>query len=383
VEFDSEPKSQKKKASNIEDDSADKGSGKKKSQVQTELEEVKQQLRVLQEKDREDKLIERLRAEVLSAIPKSDGAQAKLVNGILSNFPAVVTGLSGIIGSKETAADLLEKVTTIWTNIEGSMPRSPDPVQQAKALAELLFSLVDRVKPPPVQTGGSSSGLASFVSSFVDQLGRKYLEGQGQPVQALPGMQPQLQPVQGAGFSGIPAQNTGQATTQGPPPEVRGQAPQGKQAARKKNGVNVATLFQSIGVDPVAKLRAMVKGQADPEEIADAVVYVFEFVGNFIPPDSPFSPYITGFIDNPEQYFGKACASIPELLELAQQDPEYLARLRAAIIERVQQYRVQIQQAFSETEQATTGPGAPEPETADVDMSREPAAEPVMETTAE
>lgn len=181
----------------------------------------------------------------------------------------------------------------------------------------------------------------------------------------------QLQQAQ-PGFSGIPTQapqGTPEATTQAT------QTTQGKQTTSQKPGVNAASIFQAIGIDPAAKLRAMVRGRADPREIADAVIYVFEFVGNFMPPNSPFSPYITGFIDNPEENFDRACTSIPELVELAQQDPEYLARLRGAIIERVQQYRLQIQQAFSDA-QANIEGEAPEPERRDVVLNQEPEPAP-------
>jgi len=172
LEFDGPVKpSKKNQRSSDSNDSGKTGRNK-------ELDEVKEQLRELQEKEREDRLFERLRDEVKAAIPKSDGTR-EAFNSMLANLPQIVTAASSLMGTKESASDMLEKISSIWRNIETSMPKLPDPVAQAREMASLIFEVVNQSRPPAVATG---TGASSFWSAFLAELAQKFTAGM--PAQA-------------------------------------------------------------------------------------------------------------------------------------------------------------------------------------------------------
>jgi len=321
LEFDGQPKEVRKEKVG---DEGNRGGGRK-TDKDKELEELRQRIRDMEQKEREDHLVERVREEIQAVIPKSS-ASKDLMESLLSNFPQVVTGLAGIVGNRESASDMLEKISSIWRNIETSMPKLPDPVEQAKAMAELIFNIVNQSRPPVVTSTGAASG--GFWASFLDQLAQLAQKFTGwTPAQQL--QQPtapvfaQVQPS--GGFSGIPQQAA---------------APQG-QPAGAISALSLATLVE----DPVARLREMLRLRYDPDDIAQIVVYLIDFIGSFSRPGNPYLGYINGFLADPEAGFDRIVPYIPELHGA---DPQYVARLRNSIIEAVEDYLVQLRRQQGE-----------------------------------
>ena len=296
-------------------------------QRDSELEQVKEQLRQLEEKEREDRLFERLRAEIRQATPKSNPA-AQVMESLLSNFPQVVTGLAGIVGNRESAADMLEKISAIWKNIEGSMPKPVEPVEQAKALADLIFNVAGRAQMPPVTASGSAGG--SFLANFLNELARKL--GWLGAAQAGPLGMPQLGQGIGAqapGFAGIPT--TAGATASRP----------GGQAAANLT-------LEALGCQPIQKLRSMIAEREDPERVAAIAVHFLDFLFGFSDQASPIMNYIRSFLWNPAAAFDQISEHVPEL----RADQEYTAKLKEAIVKEVNAYVLEVQRSEAEPAEA-------------------------------
>jgi len=328
LEFDGPPK-QAKKQRNSDDESSGGKSVRNK-----ELEELRDKIKELEKLKEEDRLIQRVREEIKAAIPQSSGSKeviSSLVSGLPQLITGLVTGLAGIMGNKESASDMLEKISSIWRNVQSSMPEMPNPVAMAREMASLIFDLVNQARPPAVSTSGTG---ASFWATLLAELGRQFAQpggfpgttqqtpqiGQGTPATALAGIQ-----QQGGGFSGIPQQTA---------------APQG-QPSGAISGFTLATLVE----DPIARVREMLKFRDDPDEIARVVVYLFDFVSGFSRPASPYMGYISNFLAAPAVGFDRI---IPHIPELKGADPHYVARLRNSIVKAVEDYMLQLRHQQAE-----------------------------------
>lgn len=328
IEFDGQPKKTKKTA----DDNAGEKRTRKRTETDKEVAQLRDELRELKEKDREDRLLERVRQEIEKGVGKRDGS-GEVIDAIFKNFPEIVAGLSGLLGSRESASDMLEKISTIWKNVESSMPQV-DPVEQVKGMAEVIFTIVNQSSRAPVSTTGSTQtggAFSNFVAGVIAELEKRYLGGMaapaagGGPVAALASG--------GSGFAGSPpasSQETGSGGIGGFP----GGATQ-QPATEQPQDILAGFDMKSLGVDPEARLRNLLASREDPENVAEVAVYLLNFVGTFAVPDSPIGIYIQNFFANPGMMFDQAAPMIPELHGASE---KYLSDLRGAIITEVQAY---------------------------------------------
>jgi len=276
-----------------------------------ELEEIRQQLKAMQEKEREDRLIEKLSAkldEIKEAV-RDGGGRKDIVDSVLANLPQVVTGLGGLRAKQESAADLLEKLSATVRNLENSRPAF-DPVSQVTQLSDVIFTIAERAgaSRPPVTVGGQGSGFgSSFIRTLIDELERRFSRASLASPQQTPG-----QPLQqaGSGFAGL-AQPATEPTTQ-----------------------TMITL-ESLGINPIAQLFEMLSKQEDPERVAALAVYIADMLLNFSDPASKVFAYAQQFLWNPGRWFDEA---VNKYLPGLRADAEYTSRLREALIKEIDRY---------------------------------------------
>ena len=372
----------------------DSESGQKRTGKQTEIQktvaELREELRELREGTRDDRLLERVREEIEKAVGKRDGS-GEVVESILKNLPQVVAGVSGLLGNRESASDMLEKISTIWRNVESSMPQT-DPIEQAKSMAELIFTIVNQAKPPVSATGAAHTGggWTSFLGSVFTEIEKRYLGGLMAPTA---GGGPALAPT-GPGFAGSPAESPQQTGFGGLPGAAKEQKAATEQPAKTDQPQNILAGFdmKSFGVDPEAQLRELLASRHDPADVGEVIAYLLNFVRTFAVPDSPIAMYIQTFFDNPGMTFDQVAPLIPELRGASS---KYLSDLRAAIVDEVEAYardwREQTEKktaagANEEARQAGEG-GEKTPQQREaqekVSREREQAAEKVEDTKAE
>ncbi len=322
----------------------DSESGQKRSTKRTETDKEVAELR-------EELLFHRVREEIQKAVGTRNGS-GEVVESILKNLPQIVAGVSGLFGNRESASDMLEKISTIWRNVESSMPQS-DPIEQAKSMAELIFSIVNQAKPPVSTTGAAHTGggWSSFLASVFTEIEKRYL-GAMPAMSAGGGAVPGLASA-GPGFAGSPgassqengpSEKTGSSVIggfpggvrDGFPGEVRDEQTGTEQPPNIVGGFNMKSFdMKSMGVDPQARLQEMLLSRADAEDVAEHVVYLLNFVGTFAVPDSPMSTYMKTFFAHPGLMFDQVAPLIPELQGASAQ---YLSDLRDAIVEEVEVY---------------------------------------------
>ena len=328
VEFDSEPKKTKK---NADDSSGQKRGGKRTEEVA----QLRDELRELKEKDREDRLLESIRGEIEKAV-KRDGS-GEVMGAVLKNLPQIVAGVSGLFGNRESAADMLEKISTILKNVESSMPQT-DPIKQAKDMAELIFTIGNQSRAPVSTTGTgqqTGGGLSSFIASIIGEIEKRYLGGMA-AASAAGGPVPALAPT-GPGFAGSPAASREQTSFDGFAHGAKEQQTPTQEPPPIDQSQKILPGFdmKALGIDPETRLRELLASRDDPEKAGEVIVYLLNFVRTFAVPDSPIATYIESFFDNPGMMFDQMAPLVPELRGAS---AEYLSDLRAAIIEEVEAY---------------------------------------------
>ena len=352
LELDGQPKKARRRSASAEDDGGVRPVG-----LAGKVKDLEERLA---QKDREQE--QRELNQRLDRIEKmlDDGGKPDVMSAILANFPAVIEGMSGF-RQKESPSDTLEKLSVVWKNLEGTRPRDIDPTEMITRVVDLVFRIGDQMKPP-VSTSGPANqrgtGFGAFLSGVLNELERRYagrLFGGGPGIQE--GGRPSLAEATpaSAGLSGLPA---GEAGAGG-------------------RGFDPALLsFQALGIDPFARIRAMIAQRADPEQIADTLISVVDFAAAFSEQGSVVQRYVMLFFNDPGGGFDSIAAFVPEI---AGAGAEYIARLRTAIVAAAHRYVSDFQQ------QAQAGAGWPQqgPERAtpaqEGTSAEQPEAEPERE----